>query len=72
MNSFDCYPVLFDENAPHPDVVVNDLLNNGQIPLRVITDKNDPIYKELKSCLPDGYNVKFFIVIIVYLHKFEA
>lgn len=70
MNSFDCYPVLFDEHAPHPDIVVNDLLNKGQIPIRIITDKNDPIFKEIKSQIQDQ-TIKYIIVLIVYLQTFE-
>ena len=72
MNNFNCYPIAFDKNAANPDIVINNLLETNQIPIRIVDDKNSDTYKELYSYMPTGSVVQFFIIVIVYLHKFEA
>lgn len=71
MNNFDCYPIAFDNDAPKPELIISELLKQSIIPLNVI-DKHHKDYKELLSWNSSNQNVQYFIVVIVYLQKFEA
>ena len=70
MTNFDCYPIAFDNDAPKPDKIIPELLKQCIIPINIV-DKNHTDYKELMSW-NSGQEVQYFIVVVVYLQKFEA
>lgn len=70
MNPFNCFPIALDDKAPLPNEIIDELLSQGQIPIKIITDKNSDDFVELEKSIPADFIPKYFIVVIVYLHTF--
>lgn len=73
--SFTCYPIILSkvEGKEFPSInsVLSDILDTGEIPLRVITDIDDEIFKEIQSQIQE-YKIECIIMVVKYLTKFSA
>ena len=50
--SFTCYPIIVSragtKKFPSANSVIQDILDTGEIPIRLITDKKDLTFKEIQ------------------------
>jgi len=76
--SFTCYPIIITKvegkATPSSNFVINNLLEDSQIPLNIITDKESNIFKDIKETFNKSFNaeIEYIIVVIKYLKEFKA
>ena len=70
---FFCSPLLLirDENLPPLKEIIHSLLNDLEIPIKVVENVTQDTYKQL-GLPPVHFNVAYIIITIKYLNKFEA
>lgn len=73
---FESYPLIIykEENRPLPILkdIVDGLLNNGEIPIRIISNSNDEQFQFIKNLLPKDIKILHIIVVIKYPKIFES
>lgn len=72
--SFTCYPIIITkvEDKPLPSInsILSDILETSCIPIRVISDKNDLVFKDIQKGV--DFEVQYIIVTIKYLKEFST
>lgn len=73
--SFTCYPIIISKvegkEFPSANSVMNDILDSGEIPIKVIVDKNNEFFKEIQSQMTD-FQIEYIIMVVKYSNKFSA
>lgn len=71
--SFYCSPLLLirDENSPPLKEIIDSLLNDLEMPIKIIENVTLDTFKQL-GLPPVNFNVAYIIITIKYLNKFEA
>jgi hypothetical protein len=65
--------ILKDEKPlPSMDYFFNAFLDNGNIPIAIIQDEEHELWKSILATKPPHLELKYIVLTITYLQKFEA
>jgi len=70
--NYNCYPVIITSTEKTIDLnsICNSLLDNFEIPLKIISDKNDIIFESISEITKKD-NIEYVIVTIKYISNYE-
>ena len=74
--SFTCYPIIITEvvGQPVPSIesIIADLVDNSEIPIRIITNTNDNLFTEVKKTYGIKDKIHYIIVVVQYINMFNT
>ena len=74
---YNCYPlVIFQDeehnNPPSLEQVIDGMLNHFEIPIKIISDPQDPVFIDITKSIPKNITPLHVIIVIKYFKTFEA
>lgn len=73
--SFVCYPVIISRSEgkeiPTPYQITDSMLDNSEIAIKIISDKENEFFKEVQETFKD-ITVEYIVVVVKYLNNFRA
>lgn len=61
-----------DKPIPPVNDILTSLIEQGNIPIAVITDEKDELYQSMMQSKPPELELKYLVMTITYLENFEA